>query len=164
MKIKALEPFLDGNILARAVDRDQVVEVTLREYEMIVQSGGKFEVVPDDTEVTLVPVERNLIPPLLTEKELKAKQLREQHELEARQKLEKENAEAQSLANADVEVVMNVTATDEPQATRAAEELTARKLAEKKAAEERAAADKANKEVAAEVSKETKAEKKKATG
>src|SRR5919106_88921 len=101
MKIKALEPFLDGNILAREVDRDQVVEVTRREYEMIVQSGGHFEVVSDDTEVTPLVVERDLIPPVLTEKELKAKQLREQQEFEARQLREKQLAEAQSTANED---------------------------------------------------------------
>ena len=159
MKIKALEPFLDGNILARKIDRDQVVEVTQREYEMIKQSGGDFEVVPDETEVTPLPVELNKVAPPLTEKELAAKQLREQQEFEAKQLREQQDVEAQTLVNEDEpELVMNVTATDEAQATRAAEELTAKKIAEKEGAERQAAADKVAKEVESEVAKEIKSE------
>ena len=150
MKIEAIEFFQDGNILARHVDVGQVVEVSPREYELIVSSGGNFKVVPDDTEVTLFAWERPTFAAPLTKEELAAKHKAEKEALDARQLFETQQNEARS-AIVEPEPVMNLTATEDAQATKAAEELRAKKLAEIQAKANAEAAAK----VEAEVAKET---------
>lgn len=162
MKIEAIEFFQDGNILARPVEVGQVVEVSDREYELIVQSGGHFKVVPDETEVTLFAWERPTFATPLTEKELAAKQLKEKQALDAKQLFEKQQNDAQSSV-VEPEPVMNITATDEDQATKASEELRNKKLAEIQAKSDAEAAAKVDKEVNAEVAKESKATSTKST-
>jgi hypothetical protein len=160
MKVKALEFFQDGNILGFTVDPEQVVEVTRREYELMVQSGGRFEVVPVETPVTLVvkPVQEDSVFPPLTEKQLEAKQLKEKQELEAKQLKEKQQRDADQKASEDVEPNNHPTVTDEAQATRAAEELAQKRLAEKRAKEAQAEADKAAQEVSKDMPDEVKSE------
>jgi hypothetical protein len=64
IRIKALLPFKDGNILPYEVKPQQVIEVTVRQWEQIKQSGGKFEmlgaVVPPPTVTTIT--EPNIVP------------------------------------------------------------------------------------------------------
>jgi hypothetical protein len=158
MKIEAIEFFQDGNILARPVDVGQVVEVSPREYELIVSSGGLFKVVPDDTEVTLFAWERPTFAAPLTKEELAAKHKAEQEALDARQLFETQQNEARSNV-VEPEPVMNLTATEDAQATKASEAARAKKLAEIQAKANAEAAAK----VEAEVAKETKAEPKAAS-
>lgn len=126
MKIRALDTFMDGNIFAQQVEAGQVVEVNQREYELIISSGGRFEVVPDGTPVTPVPVPALELP--ADEKQLAARQLKEKQELEARHLRERQALDAEKEARKDAKFIFNVTNPEgEAQATKVAEEATAEK-------------------------------------
>ena len=133
MKIKALEHFQDGNIFGASIDVGDVIEVSEREYELVVQSGGKFQVMPDSTEAS--PIER-FIPvqtpgTRMTKSEFDAKQLKEKQEFDAKQLEERQKFDADEKVP-EVEFDLNLTDNGEAQATRAAEEEVEKRLAERR--------------------------------
>lgn len=152
MKAKALETFQDGNIFAATIEVGQVIEITQREYELVVQSGGKFQVMPEDTEVTpdaaFVNRETPGVP--LTREQFEAKQLKEKQEFDARQLAEKNAFDADNKVEPEAFDLHQTRDGDNEQATRAAEEKVEKKLSERRAKEAQRVADEVAREISVE--------------
>jgi signal recognition particle GTPase len=159
MKVKALADFQDGNILAFTVKAGQVIEVTPRESELIAQSGGDFQPMPEDAELTPIVELSPVVNAPETREQMEARHTFERQQLEAKQLKETQQFDADEKVAKNRPETRDLHLTDNdgaPQATRAVEEEVRKKVAQKKAEEEQRLADKFAREAEAEVQPEPK--------